>query len=82
MSWHPETDWVRVERPPQPAPETPTVFAMPALSFSLYGAQDRRADADYRYFLEGRDDTPAEDLRIVRERNSVAGSTWRPTDEG
>lgn len=79
--WHPETDRVRVGRPVVPALEPKRRSGMPALSFNVYGARDYRADPNFRYFLNGREYTPAEALRIVRERDSVAGWTWEPVDE-
>lgn len=80
--WHPETDRVRVGRPIAPAPEPERGSGMPALSFSLYGAPDYWADPDYRYFLDGREYTPADSVRIATERNSAAGWTWeRRADE-
>lgn len=79
--WHPETDRVRVGRPVDSASEPKRGSGMPALSYNVYGARDYRAAPNFRYFLDGREYTPAEALRIVKERDGVAGWTWRPVDE-
>lgn len=79
--WHPETDRVRVGQPLELSPEPERVFSMPALSFNYYGARNYRASPNYRYFLNGREYTPAEAVRIATERTSVAGWTWEPVDK-
>jgi hypothetical protein len=77
--WHPDTDRVKIDRPPDPnAISTPIPVGRPGPTVSLGVRRAYRASPGYRYFLDGVEHSPEEAERIVQERDSLAGWTWRP----
>lgn len=79
--WHPGTDRVKVQRPPDPnAIPTPSLTGRPGLTVSLGVRRAYRASPGYRYVLDGVEHSPEEAERIATERDTITGWTWRRTD--
>ncbi len=81
VHWHPASDRVKVQRPPDPdASPTPVPVERPGLTVSLGVRRSYRAHRDFRYFLDGSEYTPEEAERIATERGNATGWTWHRRD--
>ncbi len=80
--WHPDTDRVRVERPPESVPQSPARALYPSRPM---GGTDHIpppfvALPGYIFTYQGNDYTPAEAERLTAEQGSIDGWTWRRDD--
>lgn len=80
--WHPVTDRVRVERPPDRTPSLGPSHALYASSRPMGGSNSPTpppfiALPGFIFTFEGRDYTREETERLTAERGSLEGWTWR-----
>ncbi len=81
VHWHPATDRVKVQRPPDPnAIPRPAPVERPGLTVSLGVRRAYRAHRDFRYYLDGQEFTAEEAERIATERGNATGWTWHRRD--
>lgn len=81
--WHPTTDQVKVERPPEPGPPPVPTQALYRSYRPMGGANSPVpppfiALRGFIFTFAGRDYTPAEAVRLTAERGSMDDWTWRP----
>lgn len=73
--WHPETDRVKLARPPVDLPlPTPEIAPLRHHLHPPYVI----AEPGYIYTIDGCDYTPEEGLQVAIQRKCLGGWTWRP----